>query len=842
MRKIPHDDLGNIMLKNYIQIAIRILSKDKVGSLINIGGLAIGLATVIIIALFVRDELSYDNFWKDKDRIYRVDSTVDVADRIPENYGRIPSTVKASLVKDYSEIEVATRILYREPVVKVKDDLYFEPVMAADPELFEIFNFKVIEGNAQQAIRNMSSVILTKDMARKYFGNGTAIGNTIDITLRLDNVTETYQVAAIIENPPLNSHLDAGIILAMNRADYVHPNGVNGLDDWASYRAFYSYTYVKFKPNADIHAIEEGFDDFIAKNAPSDFSTLLAYEPEDYFDFNLINIQDIYLKGPERYRIKPGGDLMSIYAFIAIAFLILLISSINFINLTMAKSLLRSREISLRKILGAGRSDIIKQFLGETLVVMTVAGLIAVMIVFIVLPAFNSIVLTMIDHTFITDPLFQFGFLGLIVVVTLGAGFYPSFIISNNRPIESLRSRQKISGKSVTIRALFVILQFSVSIGLIISTLLIYQQTRYARSMDPGYQTDNIIVLRGINDSPSTSKHEVLRNRFLEHPDIIDVSLTNAVPFDERTGLNDFYRLDIAPNKPYMISTRYVDDNFFSAYEVPIIYGRDFDELHRLDVTTLRNNDGTLLEIESSAVLNEAAARLMGFEKPEDAIGNIIGWGNGTHPRTLQVIGIIPNIRLKPANFAEEPNIFTWTPFMFSSLSIKHQTNDFDALTSWITKTWSDVAPDRPLQYGHLTTQVIAAYNSAEVRFKMLAIFSGLAILISSLGLYAMATFDVQRRVLEIGIRKVFGASSLNITKLLIWQFSKPVMIANCIAWPITWYFMSDWLAGYSYRIKLTPTYFVLGSIFALIIAWLTVGSNAWRAARSNPIHSIKHE
>jgi len=830
------------MFKNYLLVAIRVLNRDKVSSFVNIGGLAVGLATVIMISLFVRDELGYDSFWDDAENIYRIDATVTVEDRLPETIARLPSTVRDSLLKDYSEIETAVRLIYREPVVKLGDQVYFERVTAVDPEFFDIFNLTVEEGNGPEALQSMSSVILTRRMATKYFGQEPALGKTIDITMRLDNVVQSYRVGAVISDPPLNSHFDTDIIMAINRIDYLHPDGQNGLDDWATYRGFYAYTYLKFKAGAGIKAIESGLDGFIKRSAPSSFSLQLAYEPEQYFDFNFINISDIYLKGPEGRRIKPGGDLMTIYSYVAVAMLILLISSINFINLTTAKSVVRSKEISLRKIMGAHRTDIIKQFLGETSLIMIMALIAALALVYLAIPTFNSEVLTMIKMNFLGDPAFQLGLAGLIIVLVLGAGFYPSFVASNFRPVDALRSRHVSGVYSGKLRGIFVVMQFAISIALIVSTIVIYQQTRFARSMDLGYLTDNIMVLRGINESPSSSAFNVLRDRMTSHPDISSVSFSLAAPFDLRSGLNDFYRLDIGSMDPVMISTRYIDEEYFPTYEVPMLGGRNFDKAHRLDVTTTRNDNGTLIEIESAAVLNEAAAAQLGFSRPQDALGVVLGWGNGTNPRTVRVIGIVPNIRLKPATFADEPNVFIWVPFLFSTMSVRYNSSDLPALSTWVERTWSQVVPDRPLQRGFLSTQIVAAYAGAEIRFKMLAVFSLLAILISSLGLYAMASFDVQRRTLEVGVRKVLGASTGNITRLLIWQFSRPVLIANLIAWPASWYLMSDWLEAFAYRIDLSPTYFLIAGSCALLVSWVTVGIKAWLVARTNPVHALRYE
>ncbi len=830
------------MLKNYFVTAVRTLLRDKTTSVVNIGGLAIGLATVIMIALFVKDEFSYDRFWADAERLYRVDSLVMVPDRPMRSNGRIPSSVRDALVKDFPEIETAVRVINRERVVKNGDDVFFEQISAVDPNFFDIFDLRVLAGNGSTALESVTSVVLTERMAIKYFGSVDAIGETFEITQRLDSIPGTYTVGAVIENPPLNSHFDTDILLAINPVDYLHADGQNGLYDWTTYRSFYAHTYLRLASGINTAAMESQFDPFIARNAPSHFSQHLAYEPDVYFDFRLIPITDIYLRGPETGRIKPGGDLMTVYSFIAIAMLLLLISTINFINLSLAKSVLRAREISLRKILGASRNDIIRQFMGETALTVGLALILALMLVFIVIPAFNQLLSTFIGRDYLSDPVFQFGILSLMIVVVIASGFYPSFVLSRHRPADALRSRSPSGLYGGHLRSIFATLQFAISIALIVSTTVIYQQTRYARSMDLGYESDQVLVLRGINDSPESAQTDTLRQRITAHPEISSIAFSNSVPFDERNGLNDFYRLDIDPDAPHMIPTRYIDQDYFRTYGVDVLVGRDFDENHRLDPTTLRNDDGTLLEVESAAVLNLAALRVLGFEQPEDALDMVLGFGHGRNSRTVRVVGVVPDLKLKPAMIADEPNVFIWAPFLWRSASIRYNSDQPLNIYEFVASTWADLVPNRPLKASYLSNQINAAYNGAELRFKMLAVFSSLAIIISSLGLYALASFDVQRRTLEIGIRKVLGATTGRITRLLLLEFSKPVLAANLFAWPIAWFLMSDWLESYAYRIELSPIYFLGAGLMALFIAWCTVGAQAYNIARKNPIHALRYE
>lgn len=827
------------MFINYIKVALRNLYRDKLFSAINIGGLAVGIASVIMIFLFVRDELSYDGFWTDADQIYRMEVDINVPGRLPETWAVTAGPIHEALLKDYTEIDSASRLLANRLVVTYNGNNYFENVGAVNANFFDMFDMPVEDGNASAAISDTSSVVITRRTAIKYFGSGNAIGN--DIEVQINGVTHTYIVGAVIANLPQNTHFTSDIFLLFNRGNYLNSNGTSFADNWGN-TSFYNY--IKLKQNADVIALGHDLDDFTNRNSPSQMTDGVGYEMSDIFGHYLVNIQDIYLKGAQSGRMKAGGDYTSVQTFIAIAGLILLISSINFINLSTAKSVLRSKEISLRKVFGADRLNIIFQFLGETLVVTTLALSIALVMVYVTLPSFNAMILRLIETNFMSDPFFLTPLAGLMVVVVLGAGFYPSFVVSSFRPADALRARRSSGTYSGKMRSFFVILQFAISIGLIISSTIIYQQTQLATSMDLGYEKDNIMVLRGVNNNTEepSSQLDALKNRMQQHGDITSVSYSSAIPFDAYNNFASIYLPHLQGSDPQRINLRYVDQDYFPTLSVDMLNGRNFDPQYSLDRMLPRNADGSLINSTQSAIINEAAVSKLGFNSNSDAIGKIVSWGQGENTRQLAIVGIIPDIHIMPTTYVDEPMMYLWFTPGVNSMIIRFNTPDINALGSWVDQAWTDVVPDRPIQRSFLNEQIVAAYEGYQTRAQILAVFSILALIVSSLGLFGLASFDTQKRTLEVGIRKVMGASVGKIARLLMWQFSQPVMIANIIAWPVAWYFMSDWLQGFVYRISLNPLIFIGAGFGTLLIAWTTVGIHAFLVARTNPIKALKHE
>lgn len=824
------------MFKNYMTAAFRNISKNLTFSIINIGGLAIGLATVILIFLFVRDELSYDTFWPDSERLYRMEANIKVPGRLPETFGVTGGPYAEVLKKDFAEIEDVTR-LYQDRLIVVQEDReLFETVNIVDSNFFSLFQMPFIEGNFKTALSDSNSMVLTQRMAQKYFGEEPALGQTL--TLVFGETSKDYRISGVVPDLPENTHLSMDIVVKLDRNDFLNTDGTTFLENWGSTSVF---TYIKFKEGADVVKIGAELDSMTDRNASQYLADYFKQKVSEIYDHYLIPINDIYLKGPQSGRMGAGGDMTTVQSFIGIAALILVISIINFINLSTARSSLRSKEISLRKVFGAKRVNIITQFLSETFVLISIALIGALILVKVFLPLFNDIVSALLEMNLLSDPFFLLGLAGLLVVVVLGAGFYPSFIVSGYRPADVLRQKKATSGFSGKLRSFFVILQFSISIGLIISTAVIYSQTKYATDRDLGYDPENILVLRGVHRNGVVNNTETLKTELLANPDILSVSLSNSVPFDINNNFGNLTLVDDVSEKRVTSNFRYIDENFYKTYGIDLLEGRNFDINFGTDRTMPQIADGTLENIKSAAIINEAAVRKFGFQTPGEAIGKVVKWNS---PRELEIIGVIPDIHIMPATYEDEAMFYLWPSESPGNLSlnIKFKTDNLAALNQFVDKTWQNVTSGVPIEKLFLSERLEIVYQDIEARALMLGVFSILAVLVSSLGLYGLASFTAETRTQEVGIRKVLGASVFSIIKLMAWQFSKPVLLANLIAWPVAWYFMSDWLEGFVFRIELTPLYFVVAGALTLFIAWATVSVHAYRVARTNPVHALRYE
>jgi putative ABC transport system permease protein len=823
------------MFKNYLATAVRNLFRNKLYAVINIGGLAVGLAACILIFIFVRNEMSYDNFWVDAENIYLLEVEVGVPGRLPETFAVTSAPVKAALEKDFVEIHEVTRFFPTQLVVSQGDVNFFEQVIFADENFFEIFKFPFVMGSPEATLGDTASIGISEAMAEKYFGADSAINQTINLTV--DGAKKAFRVAGVFSDLPQNTHLALDMIVLLNRADFLSPDGSTFLDDWGNTSL---YTYIKFLPGADVASLEAELDAFTDRNVPQSLVDMIGFQASEILNHYLTPLGNIYLGGAQSGRLTPGGDASAVKSFIAIAVLILLISSFNFISLTMASSLLRTREISIRKVFGAKRKNIIIQFLSETLITMSFALAMALLLVEISMPLFNEFISRLILSEQSYDPMLFTGLLGLLVVVSLGAGFYPAFIVSGYRPTRALTSGKAKTIGSRKMRTVFIILQFSISIGLIVSSSVVYFQTSYVKSLDLGYDKENILVLRGISRANVAPLTQTLVQQLEKHPDILFTSGSSSIPFDID---NNFAAVNLAgsPERGTIIlNSRYIEEDFFNTYEIPIVTGRNFSENFGTDMFVPLLPDGALPEqLKSAAVLNQAAVRLLDLGTAKETLGQVINWSSG---RQLEVIGIIPDIHIMPANYEDEPMLYIWDPTSTSSLSVRYRTNDLPGLLAFVETTWKEIIPGTPIQYVFLSDQIDNSYSNVEARGTMFAVFSVLAVLVSGFGLYGVAALSTEQRTREIGVRKVMGASRSHIIKMMIWQFSRPVLAANLISWPIAWYFLSDWLSGFVYRIELSPVFFIGSGMIALIIAMITVGGHVFRVVRTNPINALRCE
>ncbi len=833
------------MLKNYLTVAFRNLLRNRLYTAINIFGLAVGLASCILILLYVRHETSYDQWIPNADRIYQVYTRFDVPGRPPFEAGEAPGPAKAALTKDFNEIEAAARLLDARPIIKRGSDVFREQVVFADPNLFEVLDLPLVSGNKATALAEVSNVLLSETMARKFFGSASPVGEILPFTFTDLGLKRDYRVVGVFKDIPTNTHFKLDIIATLNEADWEKQPWQ--LISWTSMN---SSLYVKMRPGVDVKAFEQSLPEFERRNVPDLSFGGREFKTADIMTFGLTNIQDVHLHGKRFGKNnssigRPMGDVKTITAFSVVAAMILLIACINFTNLATAKASQRAREVALRKVLGARRPQLVFQFLSESLLLSAIAFVLAIAFVYAALPTYNAILQRDLGLNFLAGDLLVPTMAVLIVFVGLGAGLYPALYLSGFRPARILKANKSAAAEgSGRLRTALVVVQFAISIGLVVCTTVIYTQTVFARNIDRGFDRTGLLIVR----MPYGDEYRALRSTMTREvgkvPGVTGVTLTSNVPTDNGMN-NNIFEIPGKPSPtPLLLEQRTVDYNFFTTYKIPLLAGRYFEEGRGGDDYTGTDDDKVARG--GNIILNQAALSRLGIGSPQDAIGRQFNIGVGDAEEARQalvtVVGVVANVSYRSARDPMEETFYQRDESNMANLSVRTDPAAGPAVNAAIEKIWREVAADIPYRSEFLEARIDALYEQEEAEAKTFAAFSLLAIIIGALGLYGLALFSAERRTKEIGIRKVLGAKVQDVVRLLVLDFSKPVLIANIIAWPVAWFLMRDWLDGFEQRIDLNPMIFGAAGFLALLVAWLTVGSHAFRAAQENPIRALRYE
>lgn len=825
------------MLKNYLITAYRNILKHKLYAAINILGLTVGLVSCIAIFLFVQDELSYDNWIPDADRIYRLHNASQLPGRAPLITVRAPGPARETFLQEFPEIEYATRMYRGRPIIRQDDRSFFEIVTYADESFFKVFDLPFVEGDKGTALTDNSALYLSERMAEKYFGDASPMGKILNLGGKKD-----YKIAGVFKDLPRNSHLELDFMARFELADYKDRTWV--AEYWTSLNTF---QYFKLKEGVGPESIIEGIPQLLATKVPPLKVGEAEFKAEEVMTLTLDNVQDIHLKSVGLGAIKPGGDIMVVYTFSAVAILILIIACINFMNLATARSLQRAREVGVRKVVGATRTQIAVQFLSETTLMTFVALLIALGVVEAALPSFNELVGKDLNFDYLGDPSLSLSLVGLVPIVGFIGGLYPALYLSSFRPSAVLKaSPSSLSGGASRLRSGLVVLQFSISIALVICTAIVYGQTTFVRNLDLGFSKDNKLVLRGMGRAHTQAVGETMAREINNLAAVENVAFSLTVPSDQRENDSDVKILGQESNDAVILSRTDVDDQYFKTYDIPILAGRDF--------TIARGQDELIFDVTSaeptaraSVLLNASGARRIGFANPADAVGQIITIGTQDSKTGLrnemEIIGIAPDVHFQSLKRNIRPFIYVFSDKRYNNLTIKYRPgSDLNALVQQVEKIWKNFFPGIPVNYDFLDENIAQQYDTDQNKGLLFAAFSSLAILIACMGLYGLSAFNAETRTKEIGIRKVMGATVMDIIKLLVWQFSKPVIIANILAWPVAFYVAQDYLNGFQYRIDIHPGYFIVASLTALFIAWATVIWHATKVAGAKPIKALRYE
>jgi putative ABC transport system permease protein len=792
------------MLKNYFKIAFRNLVKNRAYSFLNIAGLAVGMAGVMIITLYVRDELSYDRYHTNADRIYRVTISTEAAE-MPSWIGT-PAPLGPAFKQKFPEIEAFVRfdpIAFKsKSLVSFQDKSFYEEgFVLADPNLFEVFDFKLLRGDPQTALRNPTNIVISRSKGEKYFGTEDPLGKV----LTYDGKTN-FTVSGVMEDVPANSHF----IFDMVRS-YEFLNEFYGFDVMSQWGMHNFYTYVLLREHAEVAALE-------AKSAP--FLAELKNEPAT--NVHLQPITDIHLRSQIARDPTHLGDITSLYLYTVIAVVIMLIACINFMNLYTANSELRAKEIGMRKVLGAYRRQLVLQFLSESFVFAILALPVAMLLAELALPQFNLITGKALNISYAKNVWLFAGLFSLTALVGLAAGSYPAMFMSAFQPVKMLRRKLAAGSsgrKGLAFRNVLVIFQFVASIVLIAGALIINAQMQFIRNKKLGYDRENIINV-SIHSTETRERYETFRNEILRNTKIVDASATSFTPSVERwrEGLYFEGRKDSDEHSFFRISG---DFNFVELFGLELVAGRTFDRTIPSDL----NN---------AYLVNESAVRAIGWT-PEGALGKVFG-------NRGKVIGVVKDFNFRSLRHDVHPLAINVMPRMFQQISIRIRPDGIPSTISFLESAWSKVNPGFPFEYYFCDTEFDKLYKSDERLQTVFSYFSFLAIFIACLGLFGLSLFTAQRRTKEIGIRKVLGASVAGIIGLLLQGLLKLVLIASLFAWPVAYFAMQSWLRDFAYRIDIGWWVFVLAGGLTLFIALLTVSAHALKAALANPVEALRYE
>lgn len=826
------------MLKSFALLSFRNLVKNRLFSLVNILGLSVGLACVTLIALFVSHELSYDKHWEKADRTYKVMRTFMPSNGSADLELATNAPQTGPLLKlDFPELEHVVRLLNGGDLVvnhpETNETQYENGIYFADSDIYKAFDIPLLQGDWDTALLAPFQMVISETLANRYFENGDALGKTLLVAGRAP-----VNITGVMKDMENNSHLAMQGLASIETTQIMF--GDSFLENWGS-NSF--HTYIVTPENYDISNFEREIPGFLTRH--------IADNATDFTDFVVMPLTDIHLHSNRENELRVNGSITTVYTFTAIATFILLIACFNFMNLSTARSASRAREVGLRKTLGADRLQIMIQFLGESVLLTMIATALAVGVAELLLPWFNTLLDMELSISYLENPGIMISLIALSMTVGLIAGSYPAFYLSSFSSAEILKGELTRGSAAVAMRKALVVVQFSISIALVIASGIALSQLNFAMTMDPGYTKEQVVefsgdAIAGLGPSYNTFKQELLRN-----PEIQFVTAANLMPGDQNTN-SDGVRYE-GKDEGYMgMSYLNVDYNFFETFGIQLLAGRDFSEQRGTDIFVEPSEENPLST--GSFILNEIAVGVLGFEV-EEAIGKWFevsrrGADGESYAVRGEIIGVADNIYFSSIHEAVKPVYYRITEHdnpnaqfpNFGTMAVKMSGRNISDTLDFIEQAWQRFVPGTPYQQEFMDQKITALYDSERRQGQIFTVFSMIAIFVAALGLFGLASYLTEQRTKEIGVRKVLGSSVREIVTLLTRDFSKLVLIANLIAWPVAWYFMDQWLEGFAYRTSITIWTFLFAGFLAWIVASATVGALAAITANVNPTLSLRHE
>ncbi len=810
------------MFKNYFNIAVRSLLKHKFYSLLNILGLSIGLACFMLISLFIKHELTYDTFHKDADQIHRIHfrATLNGEDHISSQVG---APMAAAMKKDFPEVEDAIRINETGNwFVKRKGETNSfkeEAALMADSNFFDFFSIKLIYGDKKNVLNRPKTLVLDQTTAKKMFGDSNPVGEVLVLDNRID-----YEVTGVYEDLPDNSHFHHNILLSMSSFDWANNN------NWLSTNF---NTYIKLAEGATPEELQAKFPKMINTYIAPLVEQFLNMNMEEFANsgnalgFSLFPLKDIHLYSQKPDELEANGDIKYVYIFSAVALFILILACINFMNLSTARSANRAKEVGIRKVMGVYRSQLIAQFLAEAILITIISSVIAYAITFIALPSFNRLASKELNYFQLIEGGYLLFIGAIVLVVGLLAGSYPSFYLSMFKPVEVLKGTIRRGVKSGPIRSTLVVFQFSISIIMIIGTSIVFDQLSFIQNKKLGYEKDQILVVNDtwiLRDKIKTFKEEASRNA-----NIIEATVSSFTPTGGNSDSDLYFKNPSAAADESLVMTEAdVDHNFINTLDIEMAGGRFFSK--------------EFLSDSSSIVINETAAKKFGFTDP---IGSNLYTYEGDNEQPVatpyKIIGVVKDFHFQSLKTDITPLIFHLDDSRGFAL-FKIQMDNAQETITFLDNTWQKFVEGQPFDYEFMNERFNDIYNQEQKIGQIFTVFAILAIVIACLGLFGLAAFTAEQKTKEIGIRKTLGASIPNIVNLLSKSFIKLVGLSFLIAAPIAYLGMNYWLEDFAYRTSMKPLTFLISGSIAVGIAWITISLQSWRAARNNPVTSLRSE
>jgi putative ABC transport system permease protein len=814
------------MLVNYLKIALRNILRSKVFSFINIIGLSVGIACFVALFLFIKDELSYDKFNKKAEQIYRVYTKMVINGKESIN-SKTGAPLGSTLIHDFPEVQTFTRIGYfGSHVFRYNDKVFREwSIYTADSTFFDVFSLNFIAGNPKTALDRPNTIVMTESAAKKYFGNENPVGKSFT-----EEQNGSFLITGLIKDFPENSHFSCDILMSMST--YPITRSQYWLDLWYT-------TYIVLKKGTDPKAFENKMKNVVINYVGPQAEKILGIPIKEFmnkgnnYEFLIQPLKSIYLESRRNYGIDPNtewGDVKSsdiayVYVFSAVAICILFVAIINFMNLSTARSEKRSKEVGIRKTLGSNKLKLIWQFIIESVLMCSFSVILAMGLLEVIIPLFNKLVDKNLKMDYLSNPLTIPALIVFMVIVGILAGSYPAFYLSSFQPVQILKSSGGKGNRKSLLRSTLVVIQFAVSITLLIGTIIIKNQLGFIQSKNLGFNKEHIVTIKNV--SILGDKIEPFKQELLKTPGITSVSLSSfmfrsgipgsAYLFDRKTGAD-----------PVQFQEVDADYDFLNTFQIKIKEGRFFSKEFPSD---------------SAAVLiNEAAIRELGAHNPLEKELNRLG--NPEWAKTFKIIGVIKDFNYESLHQQIRPLIIHLDkPHQAGfGLNIRVRTENIKNSLNTIENNWRKFAGRENIYYGFVDEDIAHLYDSEKKTSLVAALFSFLAISIACLGLFGLAAFITEQRTKEIGIRKALGASVLEIVYILSKEFTKWVIVANIIAWPVAYLVMNSWLKNFAYKVELSIWIFVISGVTALAIALITIGTHAIKAATANPIKSLKYE